>query len=127
METLIAPDFPGAGEIIYDKEKIKSIYDTGRGGIKVRARYRYDKKYNCIDIINIPPTTTSEVIIEKIAELVKLGKVREISDVRDETGLDGLKITIDLKRGTDPEKLMLKLFKLTTLEDTFSCNFNILI
>ena len=127
LETLIAPDFPGAGEIIYDKEKIKSIYDTGRGGIKVRARYRYDKKYNCIDIINIPPTTTSEVIIEKIAELVKLGKVREISDVRDETGLDGLKITIDLKRGTDPEKLMLKLFKLTTLEDTFSCNFNILI
>ena len=112
LETLIAPDFPGAGEIIYDKEKIKSIYDTGRGGIKVRARYRYDKKYNCIDIINIPPTTTSEVIIEKIAELVKLGKVREISDVRDETGLDGLKITIDLKRGTDPEKLMLKLFKL---------------
>ncbi len=126
-KTLIAPDFPGAGEIIYDKEKIETIYKTGRGGIKVRSRYRYDKKYNCIDIINIPPTTTSEVIIEKIAELVKLGKIREISDVRDETGLDGLKITIDLKRGIDPDKLMAKLFKLTPLEDTFSCNFNILV
>ncbi len=125
--TLLAPDFPGAGEIIYDKEKLEEIYKTGRGGIKVRARYKYDKKYNCIDIINIPPTTTSEVIIEKIVELVKNGKVREISDIRDETGLDGLKITIDLKRGTDPDKLMIKLFKLTTLEDTFSCNFNILV
>lgn len=126
-KTLIAPDFPGAGEIIYDKEKIETIYKTGRGGIKVRSRYRYDKKYNCIDIINIPPTTTSEVIIEKIAELAKLGKIREISDIRDETGLDGLKITIDLKRGIDPDKLMAKLFKLTPLEDTFSCNFNILV
>ncbi len=126
-ETLVAPDFPGAGEIIYDKEKIEAIYKTGRGGIKVRSRYRYDKKYNCIDIVNIPPTTTSEVIIEKIAELVKIGKIREISDIRDETGLEGLKITIDLKRGTDPDKLMAKLFKLTPLEDTFSCNFNILV
>lgn len=125
--TLIAPDFPGAGEIIYDKEKIQEIYNTGRGGIKVRARYKYDKKYNCIDILNIPPTTASEVIIEKIVELVKEGKIREISDIRDETGLDGLKITIDLKRGTDPDKLMVKLFRLTPLEDTFSCNFNILI
>lgn len=125
--TLLAPDFPGAGEIIYDKAKLEEIYKTGRGGIKVRARYKYDKKYNCIDIINIPPTTTSEVIIEKIVELVKSGKVREISDIRDETGLDGLKITIDLKRGTDPDKLMIKLFKLTTLEDTFSCNFNVLV
>ncbi|MBQ2672092.1 MAG: topoisomerase IV [Clostridia bacterium] len=125
--TLLAPDFPGAGEIIYDKAKLEEIYKTGRGGIKVRARYKYDKKYNCIDIINIPPTTTSEVIIEKIVELVKSGKAREISDIRDETGLDGLKITIDLKRGTDPDKLMIKLFKLTTLEDTFSCNFNVLV
>lgn len=125
--TLIAPDFPGAGEIIYDKEKLDAIYQTGRGGIKIRAKYSYDKKYNCIDVVNIPPTTTSEAIIEKIAELVKSGKIREISDVRDETGLDGLKITIDLKRGTDPEKLMRKLFKLTPLEDTFSCNFNILV
>lgn len=126
-ETLIAPDFPGAGEIIYDKERLEAIYKTGRGGIKVRARYNYDKKYNCIDVINIPPSTTGEAIIEKIAELVKIGKIREISDVRDETGLDGLKITIDLKRGTDPDKLMIKLFKLTPLEDTFSCNFNILV
>lgn len=126
-KILIAPDFPGSGEIVYDKEKIEDIYKTGRGGIKIRARYKYDKKYNCIDIINIPPTTTSEVIIEKIAELVKSGKIREISDVRDETGLDGLKITIDLKRGVDPNRLMVKLFKLTPLEDTFSCNFNILV
>lgn len=125
--TLIAPDFPGAGEIIYDKAKIQEIYSTGRGGIKIRARYKYDKKYNCIDILNIPPTTASEVIIEKTAELVKEGKIREISDIRDETGLDGLKITIDLKRGVDPDKLMIKLFRLTPLEDTFSCNFNILI
>lgn len=125
--TLIAPDFPGGGEIIYDKDKINEIYKTGRGGIKVRAKYTYDKKYNCIDISNIPPTTTSELVIEKVVELSKQGKVREISDIRDETGLDGLKITIDLKRGTDPDKLMAKLFRLTSLEDTFSCNFNILV
>ncbi len=127
LATLVAPDFPGGGEIIYDKEKLKAIYETGRGGIKIRAKYEYDKKYNCIDIKNIPPTTTSEVIIEKIAALVKEGKIREISDVRDETGLDGLKITIDLKRGSNPESLMRKLFRLTPLEDTFSCNFNVLI
>ena len=127
LTTLVAPDFPGGGEIIYDKEKLKAIYETGRGGIKIRAKYEYDKKYNCIDIKNIPPTTTSEVIIEKIAALVKEGKIREISDVRDETGLDGLKITIDLKRGANPESLMRKLFRLTPLEDTFSCNFNVLI
>lgn len=125
--TLLAPDFPGGGEIIYDKAKLREIYETGRGGIKVRARYKYDKKYNCIDVVNIPPTTTSEIIIEKIVELVKANKIREISDIRDETGLDGLKITIDLKRGVDPDKLMVKLFKLTSLEDTFSCNFNILV
>ena len=127
LTTLVAPDFPGGGEIIYDKEKLKAIYETGRGGIKIRSKYEYDKKYNCIDIKNIPPTTTSEVIIEKIAALVKEGKIREISDVRDETGLDGLKITIDLKRGANPESLMRKLFRLTPLEDTFSCNFNVLI
>lgn len=125
--TLLAPDFPGGGEIIYDKAKLEEIYKTGRGGIKVRARYKYDKKYNCIDVVSIPPTTTSEIIIEKIVELVKAGKIREISDIRDETGLDGLKITIDLKRGVDADKLMIKLFKLTPLEDTFSCNFNILV
>lgn len=125
--TLLAPDFPGGGEIICDRAKFEEIYKTGRGGIKIRAGYKYDKKYNCIDIVTIPPTTTSEIIIEKIAELVKSGKIREISDIRDETGLDGLKITIDLKRGIDADKLMIKLFKLTPLEDTFSCNFNILV
>ena len=126
-KTLIAPDFPGGGQIVYEEEKIKDIYKTGKGGIKVRARYTYDKDSNCIDINSIPSTTTSEAIIEKVIEMVKLGKVKEISDIRDETGLDGLKITIDLKRGFDPDKLMNKLFRLTPLEDTFSCNFNILV
>lgn len=126
-KTLIAPDFPGGGQIIYEKDKIKEIYKTGKGGIRVRARYTYDKSSNCIDINAIPSTTTSESIIEKVIELVKLGKIKEISDIRDETGLDGLRITIDLKRGFDPDRLMNKLFKLTTLEDNFSCNFNILV
>ncbi len=125
--TLVAPDFPGSAEIIYDKERLGEIYKTGRGGIRIRGKYAYDKRSNCIDITSIPPTTTSEAIIERIVDLVKLGKIREISDVRDETGLDGLKITIDLKRGTDATKLMNRLFRLTPLEDTFSCNFNILI
>ncbi|MDO4731636.1 MAG: DNA topoisomerase (ATP-hydrolyzing) subunit A [Clostridia bacterium] len=127
MSTLIAPDFPGGGNIIYDKEQLQNIYNTGRGSIKVRAEYLYDKDYNCIDILNIPPTTTTEAIIEKVIELVKQNKIREISDIRDETGIDGLKITIDLKRKVDPDTLMLKLFKMTPLEDSFSCNFNILI
>ena len=127
MSTLPAPDFIGGGQIVYDEEAIRKIYETGKGGIKVRAKYEYDKKNNCIDIFSIPPSTSCEVIIEKIIDLVKQGKVKEVSDIRDETGIDGLKITIDLKRGTDPDKLMLKLFKLTTLQDTFSCNFNILI
>lgn len=125
--TLLAPDFIGGGQILYDKKSMDSIYKTGRGPIRIRSRYSYDKNENCIDIINIPPTTTSEAIIEKIIDLVKLGKIKEVSDIRDETGLDGLKITIDLKRGVDPEKLMRKLFKMTPLEDTFSCNFNVLI
>ncbi len=125
--TLIAPDFPGGGSIIYNDKVISEIYKSGRGSIKVRARYTYDKSANCIDISNIPPTTTLESIIEKIIELVKQGKIREISDIRDETGLDGLKITIDLKRNSNPDKLMKKLFKMTTLEDSFSCNFNVLI
>lgn len=125
--TLLAPDFIGGGQILYDEKSMDSIYKTGRGPIKIRSRYSYDKNENCIDIINIPPTTTSEAIIEKIIDLVKLGKIKEVSDIRDETGLDGLKITIDLKRGVDPEKLMRKLFKMTPLEDTFSCNFNVLI
>lgn len=126
-ETLIAPDFPGGGQIVYDKKTIENIYNTGRGSIKVRSRYTYDKFDNCIDITSIPPTTTSEAIIDKIIELVKLGKIKEISDIRDETGISGLKITIDLKRNIDPDKLMQKLYKITPLEDSFSCNFNVLI
>ena len=125
--TLLAPDFIGGGQLLYDKKSMETIYKTGRGPIKIRSRYSYDKNENCIDIINIPPTTTSEAIIEKVIDLVKSGKIREINDIRDETGLNGLKITIDLKRGTDPERLMQKLFKITPLEDTFSCNFNVLI
>ena len=127
FSTLIAPDFPGGAEIIYDKEKIKKIYKTGRGGITLRGRYIYDKNLNCIDITNIPPTTTGEIIIEKIADLIKQNKITEISDIRDETGLDGFKITIDLKRGANPNKLIAKLFKFTSMQDNFNCNFNILI
>lgn len=126
-DTLTAPDFPGGGYIVYDREAIEKIYQTGKGGFKIRAKYDYDKSANCIDITEIPPTTTSEAIIEKVIELAKAKKVTEVNDIRDETGLEGLKITIDLKRGVDPDKLMLKLFKMTTLQDTFSCNFNILI
>lgn len=126
-ETLLAPDFPLGGILLYNKEEIENIYKTGRGGFKVRAKYEYDKSQNCIDINQIPPTTTSEAIIEKIIDLCKQKKVTEINDIRDETGLEGLRITIDLKRGVDPDKLMQKLFKMTTLQDTFSCNFNILI
>lgn len=125
--TLIAPDFTGGAQIIYDKKIIENIYETGRGSVKLRGRYTYDKFSNCIDILSIPQTTTSEAVIEKVIDLVKAGKIREISDIRDETGLDGLKITIDLKRGINPDKLMQKLYKLTPLEDSFSCNFNILI
>lgn len=126
-DTLIAPDFVGGGYILYDKNEFDKIYDTGRGSVKVRAKYTYDKKYNCIDITQIPPTTTSEAIIDKIIELVKTNKVKDISDIRDETDLSGLKITIDLKRGVDPDKFMLKMYKMTPLQDSFSCNFNVLI
>ena len=126
-ETLLAPDFPTGGEILYDARVIEDIYNTGRGGVKVRARWRYDKKENLIEIYEIPYTTTSEAIMDKVAELIKAGKVKEISDMRDETDLSGLKLTIDLKRGADPDKLMQKLFKATTLQDTASCNFNVLI
>ncbi|MDR1628355.1 MAG: topoisomerase IV [Oscillospiraceae bacterium] len=125
--TLIAPDFPGGGYIIYEKDKLQSIYSTGRGGLRIRAKYTYDKQSNCIDIINIPPTTCCELIIDKVIELIKSNKVKEISDIRDETGIDGLKITVDLKRGCNPEKLMAKLYHLTPLEDVFSCNFNVLV
>ena len=125
--TLQAPDFPGGGFILYDPEEMRRIYETGRGGVKVRARYSYDKAENCIEITQIPPTTTVEAIMDKIVELVKSGRVREISDLRDETDINGLKLTIDLKRGVDPDKLMARLYKTTPLEDAFGCNFNVLI
>ena len=127
MPYLLAPDFSTGGELIYNEDDIKNIYETGRGSVKVRATYNYDKKNNCIEVTEIPYSTTIEAIIDKIIELVKAGKLKEVSDVRDETDKKGLKITIDLKRGTDAQKLMTKLFKQTPLEDTFSCNFNILI
>lgn len=127
LSTLQAPDFPGGGQIVYDRAQMERVYRTGRGSIRVRSRYSFDKSANCIDITQIPPTTTAEAIVEKVIDLVKTGKLREITDIRDETGLAGLKITIDLKRGVDPDKLMQRLFKLTTLEDNFSCNFNVLI
>ncbi|MDE5604006.1 MAG: topoisomerase IV [Eubacterium sp.] len=126
-DTLIAPDFVGGGFVIYDKDELEKIYSTGRGSVKVRSKYTYDKDYNCIDITEIPPTTTSEAVIDKVIELVKANKIKEISDIRDETDLKGLKITIDLKRGIDPDKLMSRLYKMTPLEDSFSCNFNVLI
>lgn len=125
--TLPAPDFIGGCQIIYNENVINQVYETGRGSIKLRAKYIYDKSANCIDVLSIPSTTTCEVIIEKIIDLVKQGKIKEISDIRDETGIDGLKITIDLKRGIDPEKLMAKLYRFTTLEDSYACNFNVLI
>ena len=125
--TLLAPDFPTGGQIICDGDDLRSIYATGRGGLKVRARWRYDKKENVIEVYEIPYSTTIEAILDKVAELVKAGKVKEISDMRDETDLSGLKLAIDLKRGVEPDKLMAKLFRLTPLQDTVSCNFNILI
>lgn len=127
FSTLPAPDFCGGGQIVYNEKVLKDIYSTGKGSFKVRAEYSYDKSNNCIDVTSIAPTTSTEAIIEKVIELVKQGKIKEISDIRDETGLNGLKITIDLKRGVDPELLMKKLYKLTPLEDSFACNFNILI
>ncbi|MBO5908903.1 MAG: topoisomerase IV, partial [Clostridia bacterium] len=126
-DTLLAPDFPIGGQLVYKRDEMEEIYRTGRGSFKVRGVYTYDKSENCIDITEIPPTTTTEQIIEKVIELVKLKKLTEINDIRDETDLKGLKITIDLKRGVDPDKLMKKLYKMTPLEDSFGCNFNILI
>ncbi len=125
--TLRGPDFPGGGYILYDDAEMQKVYRTGTGGIKVRGKYTYDKDANCIDVTEIPPTTTVEAIIDKVVELVKLGKIKEISDLRDETDLSGLKLTFDLKRGVDPDALMQKLFRLTPLQDTFSANFNIII
>ncbi len=126
-ETLPAPDFVGGGYVVYDKDELDRIYKTGRGSVKVRAKYTYDKAYNCIDVTEIPPTTTCEAIIDKIVELVKTNKIKELSDLRDETDLKGLRITLDLKRGVDPDALMTKLYKMTPLEDSFACNFNVLI
>ena len=125
--TLPAPDFVGGGYILYDAAEMQKIYNTGRGSVRVRAKYEYQKDGNMLEITQIPPTTTVEAIMDKIAELVKSGRVKEVSDMRDETDLNGLKLTIDLKRGQDPEKVMQKLFKATPLEDSFSCNFNILV
>ena len=127
ISTMPAPDFPTGGEIVYDRADMENIYKTGRGSVKVRAKWRHLPKENIIEVYEIPYTTTTEAIIDKAAELIKAGKIREINDMRDETDLGGLKIAIELKRGVDPEKLMQKLFRLTTLQDSFSCNFNILV
>ena len=127
LETLKAPDFPTGGYILYNRDEMKQIYETGRGSFKIRSKYKFDKKNNCIEVYEIPYTTTCEAIIDKLIELIKANKVREISDIRDETDLSGLKLTFDLKKGVDPDKLMTKLYKVTPLEDSFSCNFNILI
>lgn len=126
-DTLKAPDFIGGGQLLYNRDEIEEVYRTGRGPIKVRAKYKYDKSNNCIDIFEIPPTTTCEAIIDKIIDLVKGSKIKDISDVRDETDKNGLKITIDLKRGADPQKLMQLLYQRTPLQDSFGCNFNVLI
>ena len=127
FETMPAPDFSTGAEIVYDRSAMDEIYRTGKGSFKMRSRWRYIQKENIIEIYEIPFTTTSEAIVDKVAELIKAGKIREINDMRDETDLSGLKLAVDLKRGTDPEKLMQKLFKLTPLMDSFSCNFNILV
>ncbi len=127
LPYLSAPDFSTGGQLVYNEEELKNIYETGRGSVKVRATYNYDKKNNCIEVTEIPYSTTIEAIIDKMIELAKAGKLKEVSDIRDETDKKGLKIAIDLKRGTDVEKLMAKLFRQTPLEDSFSCNFNILV
>lgn len=127
VKYLKAPDFSTGGQLIYNEKEITEIYNTGRGSFKLRANYRYDKENSCIEIFEIPYTTTTEVIIDQIIDLVKSGKIKDITDVRDETDLEGLKITLDIRKSTDPDALMNKLFKLTSLQDTFSCNFNILI
>ena len=127
LETMPAPDFPGGGLLIYDPAEMEKIYETGRGSFRVRSNYTYDKDNNCIDVTEIPYTTNLEAIIAKVTDLVKVGKIKEINDIRNETGKEGLKITIDLKRGVDPDKLMTRLFALTPFEDSFSCNFNVLV
>ena len=127
LDIIKAPDFPGGGTIIYDREQMRSIYETGQGAVKIRARYNYDRAQNCIDILQIPYSTSIELIMKKISDLVKEGKLKEIVDFRDEIDLNGFKLTIDIRKGADPDKLMAKLYKLTPLEDSFRCNFNILI
>ncbi len=127
LSTLKGPDFPGGGLMLYDENELKKVFETGRGSIKVRSKYNYDKSANCLEITQIPYTTTIEAIVDKIVDLVKQGKIREVSYIRDETDIDGLKIAIDLKKGTDPDKLMQKLYRLTPLQDSYPCNFNILI
>ena len=127
LDLVKGPDFPGGAYIIYDREAMRQVYETGRGPVKLRARYSYDKEANCIDITQIPYSTSIEAIMGKIADAVKSGKIKDIIDVRDEIDLSGFKLTIDLRRGTDPDKLMTKLYKLTPLEDSFDCNFNVLI
>ena len=127
LSTLPGPDFSTGGELLFDEEQTRAVYETGRGSFRLRARWRYLKEGNLIEVYQIPYTTSTEVIMDKVADLIKAGKIREIADMRDETDLGGLKLTIDLKRGVDPEKLMQKLFRTTSLQDSFACNFNILI
>ena len=127
MDIIKAPDFPGGGQIIYDREQMRSIYENGEGSFKIRSRYSYDPSANCIDILQIPYSTTIEQILNKISQLVKEGKLKEVVDFRDEIGLDGFRLTLDIRKGVDPDKLMQKLFKSTPLESSFKCNFNIII
>ncbi len=127
LDIIKAPDFPGGGAIIYNRDEMRQIFESGSGSVRIRSRYNYDKTENCIDIIQIPYSTSIELILNKISDLVKEGKLKEITDFRDEIDLSGFKLTLDLRRGVDPDKLMTKLFKLTPLEDRFKCNFNILI
>ncbi|MBO7302820.1 MAG: topoisomerase IV, partial [Clostridia bacterium] len=127
LDIVKAPDFPGGGAIIYNREDMRKVYETGSGSVKIRSRYNYDKENNCIDIIQIPYSTSIEMILNKISDLVKEGKLKEVVDFRDEIDLSGFKLTLDLRRGVDPDKLMAKLFKMTPLEDSFKCNFNVLV
>ncbi len=127
LDILKAPDFPGGGAIIYNREDMRQIYETGSGSVPIRSRYNYDKAENCIEITQIPYSTTIEVILKKLADLLKEGKLKEVTDFRDESDLSGLKLTLDLRRGVDPDKLMTRLFRVTALEDSFKCNFNILV
>lgn len=127
LDLIKAPDFSGGGMLIYDRAQMQSIYETGRGSVRLRARYGYDKENNCIDILQIPYSTSIELIIKKIVDLIKEGKLKEVTDVRDEIDLNGFKLTLDLRRGVDPEAVMAKLYKLTPLQDEFACNFNVLI